>query len=125
MARKPEFVRSNVVDAALNVFWTNGYEASSISKLLEAMELNRGSLYGAFGDKESLFREVMSYYAEVITNLVTETLLSIDDPLQAIESFFHFMLLDNEADAGKGCLLFNIITELNNTFSELPGKEFC
>ena len=40
---------------ALETFWQRGYHASSIQVLLDAMKINRGSLYASFGPKDELF----------------------------------------------------------------------
>ena len=86
------------------------------------MKLNRGSLYGAFGDKQSLFREVMLNYADRVSDLVSDTLGTIKDPLKSIEAFFHQALLNDIAVSKKGCLLFNTISELRNINPELASE---
>ncbi|MFD0638718.1 TetR/AcrR family transcriptional regulator [Catenulispora yoronensis] len=48
--------------AATRLFWERGYEATSISDLTEAMGIRSGSLYVAFGDKPTLFREALAAY---------------------------------------------------------------
>ncbi len=48
----------------MNVFWTRGYHATSMTDLLEGTGLSRGSLYKAFGDKKSLFLLALECYAE-------------------------------------------------------------
>ena len=48
--------------AALQVFWSKGYEGASLSDLTEAMGITRPSLYAAFGNKESLFRKALDLY---------------------------------------------------------------
>lgn len=48
----------------MEVFWSKGYEAASLSELTEAMGINSPSLYGAFGSKEDLFREAVELYRE-------------------------------------------------------------
>ena len=50
------------LDAATRLFWERGYEATSIGELTEAMGIRPGSLYAAFGDKMSLFKEVVQHY---------------------------------------------------------------
>ena len=50
--------------AATRLFWEQGYEATSISDLTEAMGIRSGSLYAAFGDKAALFREALAAYGE-------------------------------------------------------------
>ena len=46
------------------VFWRLGYGGTSMSTLTEAMDINRPSLYAAFGNKEKLFRRALERYGE-------------------------------------------------------------
>src|SRR5712692_6306635 len=52
------------LERALRLFWEKGYEGTSLSDLTKAMDINRPSLYAAFGDKEALFRKALDRYAE-------------------------------------------------------------
>lgn len=123
MSRTPEFDRTEVVDAALKVFWSDGYEASSIQKLLDAMSLNRGSLYGSFGDKARLFCEVMDHYVAIAGGIIEDTLLAREDPLDAIQSFFYrALLLADDKTLSYGCLLLNTISELAHTSPNLARE---
>ncbi len=56
MGRPRSFDIDRALDRALLVFWRKGYEGASLSDLTKAVGVNRPSLYGAFGDKEALFR---------------------------------------------------------------------
>jgi AcrR family transcriptional regulator len=62
--RPRSFDLDQALDSALQVFWRKGYEGTSLSDLTKAMDINRPSLYSAFGDKEALFRKVLDRYAE-------------------------------------------------------------
>ena len=46
----------------MEVFWRKGYEATSLADLTEAMDINKPSLYAAFGNKEALFRKAVDLY---------------------------------------------------------------
>jgi TetR/AcrR family transcriptional regulator, copper-responsive repressor len=50
------------LDVAMRLFWTRGYEATSINELATAMAINPPSLYAAFGDKKRLFTEAIARY---------------------------------------------------------------
>ncbi len=50
------------LERALQVFWRKGYEGASLSDLMDAMGINRPSLYAAFGNKEDLFRKALGRY---------------------------------------------------------------
>ena len=60
--RPRKFCINAALAAALQVFWSKGYEGASISDLTEAMGVTRPSLYAAFGNKESLFRKALDLY---------------------------------------------------------------
>ncbi|MEV0203312.1 TetR/AcrR family transcriptional regulator [Nonomuraea sp. NPDC050691] len=56
------FDRDAALAAATLLFWRRGYEATSVGELTEAMGIRPGSLYAAFGDKKTLFKEVVAAY---------------------------------------------------------------
>lgn len=62
MGRTREFDVEVAVDRALHLFWRKGYEGTSLTDLTEALEINRPSLYAAFGSKEDLFLKALERY---------------------------------------------------------------
>jgi AcrR family transcriptional regulator len=60
--RPRSFDRDQALDAAMRVFWKQGYEGASLTALTAAMGINRPSLYAAFGDKAALFRDAVARY---------------------------------------------------------------
>jgi TetR/AcrR family transcriptional regulator, copper-responsive repressor len=56
------FDREAALEAAMRLFWSRGYEATSISDLIAAMGIAPPSLYSAFGDKKRLFLEAVDRY---------------------------------------------------------------
>ena len=72
MGRPREFDTEQALDKALDVFWRNGYEGTSISELTQAMGISPPSLYAAFGNKEKLFRSALDRYAETRKQVWTE-----------------------------------------------------
>ncbi|GII00131.1 TetR/AcrR family transcriptional regulator [Planobispora takensis] len=60
--RPPAFDRATALEAATRLFWEHGYEATSVGELTRVMGIKPGSLYAAFGDKKSLFEEVVHAY---------------------------------------------------------------
>ncbi|MFE1313452.1 TetR/AcrR family transcriptional regulator [Streptomyces sp. NPDC058755] len=62
--RPRSFDRATALERALMAFWEHGYEATSVSDLTRIMGIGAPSLYAAFGDKRSLFEEVVRVYAD-------------------------------------------------------------
>lgn len=98
------FEKNKAREIALKLFWSQGYEGTSISDLTEAIAINRPSLYASFGNKENLFRICTEYY-------LSEELSFVDEAMQervfkdALEKLFAHeiqLIADN-----KGCLLIN------------------
>ena len=54
MARPKDYDRDDVLISARDLFWEQGYEATSITELEERTGLNRSSLYREFGSKYGL-----------------------------------------------------------------------
>ena len=60
--RPRRFCTEEALGAALRVFWSKGFDGTSLADLTEAMGITRPSLYAAFGNKEALFREALDLY---------------------------------------------------------------
>lgn len=56
------FDREAALDKAIRLFWTKGYEATSVRDLTSELGIGAPSLYRAFGDKEQLFHEAAQVY---------------------------------------------------------------
>lgn len=113
MARPREFEEEAVVEAALAVFWRQGYQATSIQDLVEATGVNRGSLYDTFGDKHGLFLEAVDYYRRRYTARRLAQLEAPGPLRQKLAGFFEEVI---EFSVGEGrllgCLMTNCAIEL-------------
>jgi AcrR family transcriptional regulator len=74
VGRPRAFDRETALDCALEVFWRQGYEGTSVAELTKAMGINPPSLYAAFGNKEDLFRQTLDRYVERVGVYVREAL---------------------------------------------------
>jgi TetR/AcrR family transcriptional repressor of nem operon len=115
VARPREFERDVVLDRAMRVFWSRGYEAASIQRLVDHMGIQRGSLYDTFGDKRSLFLAAIDRYDRVVTARLLATLDGPASGIDAIRAFFRLKIeLSLEAGRPRGCLVTNSVTELGS-----------
>lgn len=62
--RPRAFDRESALAKATRLFWTKGFEATSIADLTQAMSIGSPSLYAAFGSKEALYVEALRHYDE-------------------------------------------------------------
>ena len=105
--RPREFNRNDALDAAMQLFWRQGYESTSLTQLKQVMgDLSAASFYGAFGSKEGLYREALALYldthGQVIAPLQDETLKSRD----ALErTLRRSARMQTDAGLPKGCML--------------------
>ncbi|MGO9935932.1 MAG: TetR/AcrR family transcriptional regulator [Steroidobacteraceae bacterium] len=113
MGRPRDFDEDEVVAEALQTFWKQGYGATSIPDLLEAMELRRGSLYKAFTDKRSLFERAFHDYLRAGRAAMTRVLESEGPPIARLQTWLAQVVARcSGAEGGPGCLAVNTMVEL-------------
>lgn len=72
--RPREFQLDEALDRAVEVFWRQGYEGTTLDDLTGAMGISRPSLYAAFGNKEQTFKRAVERYAVVDMAYVEDAL---------------------------------------------------
>jgi len=113
MGRPREFDEDEVIGDALQAFWKQGYGATSIPDLIHATELERGSLYKAFGDKHTLFERAFDSYLRSGRAAMAETLGSDAPPLERLRTWLGQVVVGcSGAVGGPGCLAVNAMVEL-------------
>ncbi len=122
MGRPREFSDTAVVDAAMEVFWEKGYEATTTQDLCERTGLGRGSLYNAFGSKHRLYEESVRRYAET---WAARQLALLAEPGDARERLRRLMIGVIDADLDdpgrRGCLALNAAVEVSGRDGEVPA----
>ena len=110
VGRPREFDEDAVLEAAMDAFWSNGYEATSLADLCRATGLHKGSLYQSFGDKHQLFMRALHHYSDKEFREVMAVAFDSDSPLQNIRAVIHKVC--ESVDECKGCLIINSMVEL-------------
>jgi AcrR family transcriptional regulator len=107
MARPRSFDRDTALACALEAFWRHGYDQTSINDLTEAMGIKPPSLYAAFGDKQTLFDEVVERYQSDPTSFISVALLE-PDAKRAIERLLHEAADQyTRNDQPRGCMVLS------------------
>jgi len=95
---------------ALDVFWKEGFAATSLDDLSAATGMNRPSLYGAFGDKRELYIKSYESYRDRARVRMAEV-FALDLPLRAMLLRIYGIALDmylSGKDGPRGC--FTVMT---------------
>ncbi|MFS0669547.1 TetR/AcrR family transcriptional regulator [Peribacillus frigoritolerans] len=112
MARSKEFDEKAVLRKAMELFWEQGYEKTSMQDLVDHMGIHRRSIYDTFGDKRLLFLASLNHYEELIVNEMERIISSTSSIKQTIRDVFIFVLNSIE-QYPKGCLSVNAAIELS------------
>jgi TetR/AcrR family transcriptional repressor of nem operon len=112
MARPREFDPDVALDRAMELFWTKGYEATSLDDLCAATGLSRSSLYATFGGKRDLLMRTVDRYVERRTPDLANVLAQ--SPVRdAFATLAHRFIDQIAAGSGRrGCFLGNCAAEL-------------
>jgi len=113
MARHKEFDVGQALDRAMDLFWSRGYEATSMKDLLDSMGICRQSLYDSFGDKHTLFLAALDRYGEQTARADLNELESPSASIETVRRFFDRTVKRlTSADSRRACLMLNSTMEL-------------
>lgn len=108
MGRPREFSDTDAINAAMEVFWSKGYEATSTQDLCQRTGLGRGSLYNAFGSKHQLYKEALCRYAEVGFQSQLEILEQPGSTRDRLRALMTWVIDTDLSDPDhRGCLAIN------------------
>ncbi len=115
--RPREFDDEAVIDAAMDVFWEYGYEATSAEKLCARTGLGRGSLYNAFGSKKKLYEVSLGLYH---TRALTQKIGVLEGPGSVRERLNTFLssCLNVPKDSHEGRVCMAIFSALEQGAKE-------
>ncbi|MEK3729048.1 TetR/AcrR family transcriptional regulator [Lysinibacillus sp. FSL W8-0953] len=113
MARTREFDEEKVLEAAMQLFWEKGYEATSLSDLTARMGIQRPSIYSTFGDKKELFEAALRRYTTSRAADIRARLQSHTSVKQAFATFFEEVIAaEYTKNLSNGCFCINTMVEL-------------
>ena len=123
MARHKEFETAKAIEKARDLFWLQGYEATSIQDLVDHLGISRSSLYDTFEDKHSLFLLTLDQYVESTCSRVAAMYDQLGFSKATIEqsckSLIDQVLSD---DPRRGCFMVNSTAELANCDAEIASR---
>lgn len=114
MPAQKQYSSTEFVDGAMRLFWSRGYEGTSMNDLVRSTGINRGSIYANFDGKRGIFVAALGRYDELYRERFLKALERDNTPKGSIIAAFKAA-----ADAGsdptlpKGCLVVNTAIELS------------
>jgi TetR/AcrR family transcriptional repressor of nem operon len=113
MPRAKLFDENEVLTKAMNLFWKQGYAATSVQDLVSHLGINRASLYDTFGDKEQLFKRSFELYRKTNIEGLKQFLGGHEDLREGFTKLFDNAIQEAITDKDrKGCFVVNTTTEL-------------
>jgi AcrR family transcriptional regulator len=113
MGRTKTFVREEVLDLAIQLFWEKGFSETSLADLEKATGVNKSGLYSEFKDKEDIFNECVRRYSAT-----HPAYLILDTPPYGWNNIEKFISSNLTCQGKKGCFLSNSLRE----FAIIPQK---
>lgn len=110
MPRQKEFDYEEKLTVARDIFWKNGYNATSMNDLENAMKINRSSMYLTYGNKHELFIKSLNQYIQNKSKQYSEAAAKGSNPLEAVKNIINSVF--ESAIKETNCLFTNSIYEL-------------
>ncbi|WP_328976326.1 TetR/AcrR family transcriptional regulator [Streptomyces canus] len=114
MARTKEFDPEAALQAALELFWRRGYEATSMSDLVEHLGVGRASIYATFGSKHELYLRALDRYDRAGLPPIVRELSQPGPALPAVRAVVRRYATEaaDEQLRRNGCMVTNAAAEL-------------
>ncbi|MEM9389991.1 MAG: helix-turn-helix domain-containing protein, partial [Bacteroidota bacterium] len=116
MPKSVLFDKSEVLEKVTYLFWSKGYNGTSMQDLVDTTGLNRSSIYNSFGDKYNLYEQSLQYYQQLQEDKLSSYFEGDKSPKQKIITLFRGTaeeIINKEST--NGCFMSNCTTELSNT----------
>jgi TetR/AcrR family transcriptional repressor of nem operon len=115
VARPREFDRDDALQAAIEAFWSRGFDGVGMEELITAMGIGRQSVYGAFGNKKALYLEALQAYSAGNVAAMMRALQEAPSPLMALRIVLLTPVDLDPTERAKGCFGINAICEFGQS----------
>lgn len=132
--RPRQYDEDSAIHAAGLVFWTRGFSATTLDDLSAAMDMNRPSIYRAFGGKEAIYRRALIQFRQGMEAAFVRTMLGEDDVRKALTRFYgEALAIYTSGSEPRGCMVMStavtaatchpeIQADLLHVIRDLDGK---
>ena len=112
---KASNTRMHILEKSFGLIYQNGYQATSIDKIIETTQVTKGAFYYHFKDKEQMgLAMIKEVIAPRLNHLLIAPLKNAEDPLDKIyQTIKKNLIEDNDFDIQYGCPINNLIQEMS------------
>jgi TetR/AcrR family transcriptional repressor of nem operon len=122
MPKEILFDEQAALQQATELFWTKGYNGTSIDELTKATGLSRSSIYNTFGGKHELFMRSLRFYLDDQQRQLEVLAGKVGPVAERFRVLFQYAIEDILSDRmRKGCMMVNTTTEMVNMDKEIAG----
>ncbi|MFI9561099.1 TetR/AcrR family transcriptional regulator [Nonomuraea endophytica] len=123
MGRPKKFDPVVAVDQAMEVFWGQGYGATTPQQLAERLHIGKGSMYHAFGGKRQLYDLALRRYLDMRVQSVGAILESPGPAKEVLRRALRYMVeADFESPDRRGCFATNSAVEFGRIDQEVTDR---
>ncbi len=120
MKRARPYDREAALDAALNLFWTRGYHATSLKDLEAALDMKPGSIYAAFSSKEALYLAALERYFRQNRDSLRTIGEEAGSPLKALADLMRNVARCSNDDPNcRPCMLIKTLVDVTTDDDEI------
>ena len=123
MAGRPrQFDPETAVAKYVELFWTNGFERTSVDDLQDAAGIKRGSFYAAFGTKNHACTLAVDLYVGTNTAKILAVLEDAEDPIEGLSAFLRTAGRFMAENTGRGCLFFSLCSDVEGLPADVGAQ---
>lgn len=114
MPKVETFDKIKVINQALDVFHSKGYNLTSMQDIVDATGLNRSSIYNTFGNKLDLYKACLLAYKQQSKKVLNNSITKSNCTISKLKSIFHLGISSDKEYLRKGCLFNSCTAEMAN-----------
>lgn len=123
MKRARPYDRDAALDAAVNLFWTKGYHATSLKDLEAALHMKPGSIYAAFTSKQALYLAALERYFDSSRKAFASGMENAASPLAALSEYLRQLARSrSEVPQGRACMLTKTLIDTTTTDADIAAQ---
>lgn len=111
-------IKDQLLEQGIELVTENGYHGTGLKKILDTVNVPKGSFYNYFESKEKYVAQIIKRYSENLLKQVDDYIENTDDdPLTALKNIFHMAILQLESKGNQGCLTGNLAAEIGGSIT--------